>query len=623
MTLDIFDAGLLRDTLQFVESVPGAIVPDKHLRIFISSPSDVAEERIIARNVIKNKLSANPLVREHVTFDPVTWDDPDAQTPMPANLPPQEAINRGLRRPSQCDIVVVILWSRMGTPLQKDRYRKPNGDAYLSGTEWEFEDAWQSTLKTGTPTVLVYRRKATPQIPIDLGQIELEELRTQWSRVEAFCGHIAAPHGPQTGSIHAYGTPAEFEEILTQHLLMLVNQAIRSAPTDKTNSDVLDAALIKYRTETKSRFSSLPWTHNSFKIAATRPSKERVDARAYIKDWVQAPGPRCLVLVGEFGSGKTGLLRWLASEIASEQSSHCPFFISLADVRRQVPRSVADLAALADPKLPESVSGFAIEKFVPIVLLDGLDEVVDPQDRNLSQHRPVLQGLGRIIPPDARLIITCRTLFYESVAADVAALQGGREVDRTEAAISAALEGGFDKPEVLALCDVAIEEGERYLSTGTAGNVWPTARGQLDLSEFMRSPFTLRMLERALPSLLAQSGLVDLDKLYDVAIKAMLLKDKKARPTVSKRHLLNTNALRNKTNSRTVPPYRLGSHADCCARYLDRTFVFSIDRSPNFFIHAHYSESWQNSKLTISPALISFRGSIFAVSYCRCCGAVL
>jgi hypothetical protein len=35
---------------------------------------------------------------------------------------------------------VVILWSRMGTPLPAE-YTKADGTAYLSGTEWEFLDA--------------------------------------------------------------------------------------------------------------------------------------------------------------------------------------------------------------------------------------------------------------------------------------------------------------------------------------------------------------------------------------------------------------------------------------------------------------------------------------------------
>ena len=40
-----------------------------------------------------------------------------APVAMPATLTPQEAVNRGLPRPSACDCVVVVLWARVGTPL--------------------------------------------------------------------------------------------------------------------------------------------------------------------------------------------------------------------------------------------------------------------------------------------------------------------------------------------------------------------------------------------------------------------------------------------------------------------------------------------------------------------------
>src|SRR5215831_3412236 len=105
------------------------------IRIFLSSPGDVSEERRLAREVIKDELSVDPLLRGQVALDVVSWDDPFAPTPMLASLTPQEAVNRGLPKPSECDFVVIILWGRFGSPLP-DSLRKPNGERYLSGTEW-------------------------------------------------------------------------------------------------------------------------------------------------------------------------------------------------------------------------------------------------------------------------------------------------------------------------------------------------------------------------------------------------------------------------------------------------------------------------------------------------------
>ena len=82
---------------------------------------------------------------------------------MPAHLTPQEAVIRYKRRPADCDIVVVILAGRLGTHLSLDALKRPDGSAYLSGTEWEFEDAWNASPR---PDILVYRRMDIP--PIDV-----------------------------------------------------------------------------------------------------------------------------------------------------------------------------------------------------------------------------------------------------------------------------------------------------------------------------------------------------------------------------------------------------------------------------------------------------------------------
>jgi hypothetical protein len=37
---------------------------------------------------------------------------------------------------------------------------KPNGDRYLSGTEWEYEDAMAAATVSGQPAIFVFRRAA-------------------------------------------------------------------------------------------------------------------------------------------------------------------------------------------------------------------------------------------------------------------------------------------------------------------------------------------------------------------------------------------------------------------------------------------------------------------------------
>ena len=149
---------------------------DLGLRVFIASPGDVVDERRLARQVL-GQLPYDPLVRGRLTIETVAWDQPGGGTPMYATMTPQAAITAGLPRPSECDVVVAVLWSRMGTPLPAE-YVKPDGTRYASGTEWEFLDAVAGHASSGRPDVLLYRR--TEALKVDVNSV--------YQRVESLSG---------------------------------------------------------------------------------------------------------------------------------------------------------------------------------------------------------------------------------------------------------------------------------------------------------------------------------------------------------------------------------------------------------------------------------------------------
>src|SRR5215470_4786279 len=109
----------------------------KTIRIFLSSPGDLTADRAQARELLLG-LARGAFVRGRVHIDVVTWDDPHGGATMDARLTPQQAVDRSLPTPADCDLTVVLLWGRMGTPLTETR---ADGTPYLSGTEWEFENA--------------------------------------------------------------------------------------------------------------------------------------------------------------------------------------------------------------------------------------------------------------------------------------------------------------------------------------------------------------------------------------------------------------------------------------------------------------------------------------------------
>jgi len=189
-------------------------------KIFLSSPGDVLEERDIVRELVKEALPYSPFVRGRATFDIVSWDDRHAAPGLDAHLTPQEAINRKLPKPSECDIVIVILWSRMGTPLPSEITRE-DGSTYQSGTEWEFENGLNAAEEKGSPTTLLYQRTEKPKI--DLDDPELHEKVEQYQKVKAFFEHFRDAGGSLTASFATYETIEAFREVLRQHVDSVVS----------------------------------------------------------------------------------------------------------------------------------------------------------------------------------------------------------------------------------------------------------------------------------------------------------------------------------------------------------------------------------------------------------------
>jgi hypothetical protein len=125
------------------------------LRIFLSSPGDVGEERLRAHLVIE-KLARD--YQRYFKIEPFLWE----YEPQLASKHFQDLVDP----PSRFDIVLLFVWSRLGTPLPEKtelrEYRGIDGRAPVTGTEWEFEDALQANRARGgkgPPDLLVYRRQ--------------------------------------------------------------------------------------------------------------------------------------------------------------------------------------------------------------------------------------------------------------------------------------------------------------------------------------------------------------------------------------------------------------------------------------------------------------------------------
>jgi eukaryotic-like serine/threonine-protein kinase len=175
----------------------------RKLRFFISSPGDVQKERQIAERVIA-RLSGE--FARVVELDPYFWEHEPMQ--LTANFQAQIAST------AEFDLLICILWSRLGTPL-----RAPDGKLYNSGTEYEVETALQSWRERGRPEVMIYVNGSQPPIK-NWPQAELEHAVQQLKALVEFQKkYFLDPEtGEFRGAYHSYKDLGRFESLLEDHL---------------------------------------------------------------------------------------------------------------------------------------------------------------------------------------------------------------------------------------------------------------------------------------------------------------------------------------------------------------------------------------------------------------------
>ena len=413
--------------------------PDKSdalaVRIFLASPGDVADERALARKVLE-QLQYDPFLRGRVTIETIAWDRPGADTPMLATMTPQEAISTQLPKPSECDVVVVIFWSRMGTPLPEE-YVKEDGSRYLSGTEWEYLEALTASEETGSPKVLVYRR--TEERAFSADDPDIEEHLSQWRSVKDFFADFRNSDGSIRNAYNEYDTPDTFEKKLDVHLRELLSQVLRErAP--RTESGQFSASA----TEPEDDAGAAPplWQGSPFPgLRAFGPN----DAPIYFGRGLEtdglvrriADGQRFVAVVGLSGSGKSSLVSagllprlannavpgsrdWLVLRITPGELGDDPFialasaFRPVVDARNQSVKEVARTLEKTPAVLSELVGALLKERPAWAELLAIVDQFEELYTVAAEEYRNAFSHLIAAAAkcPRLRVVLTLRGDFY-------------------------------------------------------------------------------------------------------------------------------------------------------------------------------------------------------------------
>lgn len=254
---------------------------DDRVRIFVSSPADVDHERAMVKDVIEG------LAQEYLPYFPlqaVLWEE--------EALTADRTFQAGLTRPADCEIVLVILWTRLGSPLPQEPYRG------MTGTEWEFVNAVEGSGSAGNPEVLVYKKTAPRLVDITDAEAARQAVDDRRRLDEFFRRHFFNEDNTFRRAFRTFDSDAGFRDLLEVQLRKLLNRRIS----------------VERRASTGDR----QWRGSPFRVG--RPfdtGDERVftgrerEVRELLTRLSEraAAGRGLLLITGASGSGKTSLLR--------------------------------------------------------------------------------------------------------------------------------------------------------------------------------------------------------------------------------------------------------------------------------------------------------------------------
>ncbi len=259
------------------------------LRIFVSSPGDVPVERDRAADVIARLQEE---FKHYARLEPFFWEDEPVRA--------TDTFQPQLPEASEMDIVVGILWARIGTLLAPDIVR-PDGRRYESGTVYELETAAASYRSRAVPDLVVYRKTSNPPLELD-DEVKRQQQREQLEALEAFIRQwFFHEDGAFKAAFRTFKTTDQFEHQLETHLRRLIREKIERTeqPGEPTEGEIV--------------FHGDPYPGlKAFSLDDAPVFYGRERALSAVKEGLRAQAARnCafLLIFGMSGSGKSSLVR--------------------------------------------------------------------------------------------------------------------------------------------------------------------------------------------------------------------------------------------------------------------------------------------------------------------------
>jgi hypothetical protein len=262
------------------------------------------------------------------------------------------------------------------------KFTKANGEPYLSGTEWEYEDAANAD---PPPDILLYRRTQKPLIEID--DPDFETKKKHYDLVNGFLSRFRNPDGSFAGSVTDYAAPDALVERLVSDLTNLLRRRIGVA-------GMAGAIFISYRHGADSGFAGRLYDRLEHSFGRERVFIDvcNIAPGEDFVTFLQARVAACDVLLALIGRG------WLAATDAAgrrrldnpDDFVRIEIAAALAQGKRVIPVLSDNTAMPRAEELPEDIKPLARRnaiRFTRDRFKDDAERLIRVLEKALSDTR--------------------------------------------------------------------------------------------------------------------------------------------------------------------------------------------------------------------------------------------